>query len=136
MEIKLNVKRNGMMIGSCGWVSERLSTAEVEIKGNALFVTYTNGKDKDGNPKKVRKPICGVVDATDWAAYARTTGDWDGYWYAYPYDRDLGIREAKYTLFDCVLTDAAESIADDFIKKCLDAFRDAWENDKEEACDE
>lgn len=120
-----------MLTGSCGWVSERLATAEAEIKGNALFVTYTNGKDKEGNPRKVRKPICGVVDSADWSCFGRTTNDGE-FWYAYPYDKDFGYMYEKYTLFDYVLTDAAWSIADDFIKKCLDAFRESWENDKEE----
>lgn len=131
MEIKIEVKRNGMLTGSCGWVAERLKKAEVEIIGKRLYVVYENGKDKEGNTKITKESICGIVDAGDWGMFARTTND-GKFWFAYPYDEDFGMMYQKITLFGCPLTDAAWRIADDFIKKCLDAFRYAWENDKEE----
>lgn len=131
MEITLNVKKNGELTGSCGWVSKKLENAEVCIEGNYIKAKYLSGKNKEGKEVYKTKYICGVIDADDWGQFARTTND-GKYWFAYPYDEDLGCGYDKYTLFDTVLTDAAWSIADDFIKKCLKCFREEWEKDKED----
>lgn len=129
MKIEINVEKKGTLKGSCAWVTERLATAKVVIKDNALFVTYEAGKDGMGKPFYVEKAVCGIIDDIDFTTYARTN---QKMWYAYTYDEDLGENIDKYSLFECVLTPAANTIAEDFIQLCLKAFNEAWDNDKEE----
>lgn len=128
MKIELNIKKIGTLTGSCGWVSEKLQNAEIEIKNKSLYVTYLNGKDKDGNTKLTTKRICGVIDSLqDWSAFAKTNGV---FWKAFAYDENFGCGYDVYTLFDTILTSAAKEIADEFIERCTNKFVEIWENDK------
>ena len=122
MKIEINVKLCGQITGSCGWLAEKIKDAKIEIKSNALFVTY---KLKSGKEKT--KPICGIIDASDWPAFARCDGK---FWYAYTYDEDFGCGYNVYTLFDCPLTPAANEKAEEFIQACLNKFKEVWDNDK------
>lgn len=121
MEIKINVKKTGVLTGSAGWVSKRLENVECEIKKQRIYATWTG---EDG--KKIERPIAGVIVDSDTDCFARTTND--GLWYAYPCDRNLGCGYNVFTLFNTQLTEAGWSIANEFIHKALDAFREEWEN--------
>lgn len=129
MKIEINVEKKGTLKGSCGWVTKRLATAKVVIRDNALYVTYEDGKNVLGKTLYVEKAICGIIDDIDFSVYARTN---QRMWYAYTYDEDFGESYDKYCLFECILTPAANIIAEDFIQECLKAFTEAWDNDKEE----
>lgn len=129
MKIEINVEKKGTLRGSCGWVTKRLATAKVVIRDNGLFVTYEAGKDGIGKPVYVEKAICGIIDDVYFTQFARTN---QRMWFAYTYDEGFGKNIGRYTLFECVLTPAANKIAEDFIQECLKTFTEVWDNDKKE----
>lgn len=126
-EVTLKIERKGVLSGSAGYVSNKLSSATLLQKKDGVFVHYLKGKKQDGTEIFKDVKICGVIQSTEILCYAREFSN--KIWVAYAYDEDLGNGYEKYTLFDCVLTQKAKEIAEDFLNNVAAKFKEMFESE-------
>lgn len=126
-EVTLKIERKGFLSGSVGYVSNKLSNASLLQKKDGVYVHYLKGKKQDGTEVFKDEKICGVIQSTEILCHAREFSN--KIWIAYTYDEDLGNGYEKYTLFDCVLTEKAKQIAEEFLNDVAAKFEEMFDSE-------
>lgn len=110
--IKLNIEKKDVILGSYDWVVEYLKDTKVIIENS--FCTIKT-KDKE-------VCICGVDDNVIF--YHEHANRKDGFWYT----KAWSTKEGDMSIFRFPLTPRATKYCEDFIQKCLTAFKEIWIN--------
>jgi hypothetical protein len=130
--IKIQVEDKGKAVGTKGWVSARLSVADIKIapskSGNlSAFLKYTDPDTQKPVSRWIASIIQDIRRAEEQSAYGYVNIN-DNIQYAYC-GRHEGAYDYAHAIFDVPLTDAAFDLVNELRSKALKALKEEWEND-------
>lgn len=132
--INITISNLGKAVGTLGWVSECLKTVSVKIcpskKGNlCAFLHYTDPRTN----KEITNAIAKVCKDEEERAnseqnsgygYSRYKG---GVEYAFASDGECYFSESRWSVFNAILTEAANAKVEELVSEIVAKLRAAWE---------